>query len=157
MIVCLSVIEGTLILWGNGFCDDSASKYPNLCFDVIDARENLRSEMSLLVSSIICFSWDLLFSEDGWFEVIWHPVLTLCPNNLTGVRKSQTIKDEREGWVWWESGCGNFTIPQQTVGVGLLLNSYQLLLNVSYKLILKSYQLIFNWYQLIQLILNVSS
>ena len=46
----------------------------------------------------------------GWFEVIWHQVSTLRPNNLTGVRKSQTIKDERV------LVRGNSTIRQQTVG-----------------------------------------
>ena len=70
--------------------------------------------------------------------MIWHPVLTLCSNNLTGVRKSQTIKDERgEGVGEWVRKLHDSTTdrwpPSQLISTDsqIISTDFQLIATVS--------------------------
>ena len=128
MVICLSLRWEELWSFeqtGSEMIHHRNTKYfvsTSLMYVHCTRGQNLRSEMSLPVSDIVCFSSDLLLSELGRFEVIWQQV----SNNLTGVRKSQPIKDERGGLLWRK-------LLDSTA------NRCQLLLNISYQLVLNSH------------------
>ena len=121
-------MRGTLIFWANGFWNDSPSKYQIFCLNVTDVRTLYARPESSVGNESPCVRHRLLqFRSTSqwvgeWFEVIWQQV----SNNLTGVRKSQPIKDERGGLLWRK-------LLDSTA------NRCQLLLNISYQLVLNSH------------------
>ena len=91
-------------LWWNSklFCEQLLLVYSSL---VQLMRSRLKCQFPIQLYFWV--SWD----DFEWTDKNSH----LRPNNLTGVRKSQTIKDERG-----MCECGNFKNPLQTVVLFLL-------------------------------------